>query len=218
MNDELIYDFPGVDSADENGIVAIGGNLSTGTLLNAYSKGIFPWFNQGEIIQWHSPDPRFVLFPEKIQISHSMRNVLNKHLFKFTVDKAFAQVIHNCRISKRTGEPGTWISDDIEKAYTELFKIGLAHSAEAWQNNELVGGLYGVMLGKVFFGESMFANKSNASKFAFINWAKTLQRNGIELIDCQVYTNHLKSLGAEFIPRKEFNLLLKKLISFNNSK
>ena len=218
MNDDSIYDFPEVNSADENGIVAVGGNLSLGTLINAYSKGIFPWFNEGEIIQWYSPDPRFVLFPEKIKISHSMRNVFNKHSFKFTVDKAFTQVIHNCRISKRTGEPGTWISEDIENAYFELFKKGLAHSAEAWQNNELVGGLYGVLLGKVFFGESMFANKSNASKFAFINWVNTLKRNRIELIDCQVYTNHLKSLGAEFIPRKEFNLLLKKLISFTNSK
>ena len=218
MNDDSIYDFPDVNSADENGIVAVGGNLSLGTLINAYSKGIFPWFNEGEIIQWYSPDPRFVLFPKKIKISHSMRNVFNKHSFKFTVDKAFTQVIHNCRISKRAGEPGTWISEDIENAYIGLFKKGLAHSAETWQNNELVGGLYGVIIGKVFFGESMFANKSNASKFAFINWLNTLQRNGIELIDCQVYTNHLKSLGAEFIPRKEFNLLLKKLISFTNSK
>ena len=218
MNDDSIYDFPDVNSADENGIVAVGGNLSLGTLINAYSKGIFPWFNEGETIQWYSPDPRFVLFPDKINISHSMRNVFNKHSFKFTVDKAFTQVIHNCRISKRTEEPGTWISADIENAYTGLFKKGLAHSAEAWQNNELVGGLYGVLIGKVFFGESMFANKSNASKFAFINWVKVLQKNGIELIDCQVYTNHLKSMGAEFIPRQEFNLLLKKLISLNNSK
>ena len=214
MSDDSIYDFPDVDSADENGLVAIGGNLSTGTLINAYTKGIFPWFNEGEIIQWYSPDPRFVLFPDKIKISHSMRNVFNKHSFKFTVDKAFTEVMHNCRISKRIGEPGTWISGDIENAYVELFKKGLAHSAEAWQDNELVGGLYGVLIGKVFFGESMFANKSNASKFAFINWVKALQRNEIELIDCQVYTNHLKSLGAEFIPRKEFNLLLKKINFF----
>lgn len=201
-----------MDSADENGLVAVGGNLSSGTLINAYTKGIFPWYNPGEIIQWYAPDPRFVLFPEKIKISHSMRNVFNKHLFKFTVNKAFTQVIQKCRFAKRSVGEGTWIGNDIENAYSDLFKKRFAHSAEAWQNNELVGGLYGVLIGKVFFGESMFANKSNASKFAFIKLIQSLQKNGIELIDCQVYSNHLKSLGAEFIPRKEFNSLLKKLI------
>lgn len=218
MNDELIYDFPNVNLSDENGLVAVGGNLSSGTLINAYTKGIFPWFNEGEIIHWYSPHPRFVLFPEKIKISHSMRNVFNKHSFKFTVDKAFKQVIHNCSVTKRVGETGTWISADIENAYTELYKKGLAHSAEAWQNNELVGGLYGVLIGKIFFGESMFAHKNNASKFAFINWVKILQKNKIELIDCQVYTKHLESLGAEFISREEFNSFLKKLIPFVHPK
>lgn len=213
MQEKAIYDFPDVNSSDENGLVAIGGNLSFGTLINAYKKGIFPWFNPGEIIQWFSPDPRFVLFPEKIKISHSMRSVINKHLFKFTIDKAFTNVIQNCRNAKRAGQDGTWISDEIESAYVELHKKGFAHSAEAWQNNQLAGGLYGVLIGKVFFGESMFASKTNASKFAFINWVNVLQKNGIELIDCQVYTPHLKSLGAEFISRNEFNDLLKKLIS-----
>ncbi len=212
MDEEAIYDFP-ENTGDKNGLMAIGGNLSFGTLLNAYSKGIFPWYNPGEIIQWFSPDPRFVLFPEKIKISHSMRNVFNKHLFKFTIDKAFTQVILKCRFAQRSYENGTWISDEIEKAYTDLFKKGFAHSAEAWQNNQLVGGLYGVMLGKVFFGESMFADKSNASKFAFIKMVESLKKNGIELIDCQVYTSHLESLGAEFISRKEFNALLKKWVS-----
>jgi len=212
LAEETIYDFPEINSADENGLLAIGGNLSFGTLINAYKKGIFPWYNPGETIQWYSPDPRFVLFPNKIKIGHSMRNVLNKHLFKFTMDKAFPQVIHHCRTAKRNDDPGTWISDEIEIAYNNLFQKGFAHSAEAWQNNELVGGLYGVLIGQVFFGESMFANKSNASKFAFINWVKVLEKNGIELIDCQVYTSHLESLGAEFISRKEFNVLLKKLI------
>jgi leucyl/phenylalanyl-tRNA--protein transferase len=212
LAEETIYDFPEINSADENGLLAIGGNLSFGTLINAYKKGIFPWYNPGETIQWYSPDPRFVLFPNKIKIGHSMRNVLNKHLFKFTMDKAFTQVIHHCRIAKRNDDPGTWISDEIEIAYNNLFQKGFAHSAEAWQNNELVGGLYGVLIGQVFFGESMFANKSNASKFAFINWVKVLEKNDIELIDCQVYTSHLESLGAELISRKEFNVLLKKLI------
>jgi leucyl/phenylalanyl-tRNA--protein transferase len=212
VDEEAIYDFPDVNTADEKGLLAVGGNLSFGTLMNAYKKGIFPWYNPSEIIQWFSPDPRFVLFPDKIIVSHSMRNVLNKYLFKFSMDKDFHQVMRNCRRAKRAGNQETWISDEIEIAYNNLFKKGFAHSAEAWQNNELVGGLYGVLIGKVFFGESMFANISNASKFAFINWAEVLKKNGIELIDCQVYTPHLESLGAEFISRNEFNDLLKKLI------
>ncbi|MEO8719812.1 MAG: leucyl/phenylalanyl-tRNA--protein transferase [Ginsengibacter sp.] len=212
MEEKDIYFFPDVTAADENGLLAIGGNLSFGTLINAYKKGIFPWYNPDENIQWFSPDPRFVLFPDKIKISHSMRNVMNKHLFKFTIDKAFSQVIHNCRITERNEEPGSWISNDIETAYNHLFEKGFAHSAETWKDNKLVGGLYGVLLGKVFFGESMFANESNASKFALINWGNILQKNGIELIDCQVYTPHLESLGAEFITRNDFTLLLKKWI------
>jgi leucyl/phenylalanyl-tRNA--protein transferase len=210
--DETIYDFPDVTSGNENGLIAVGGNLSFGTLINAYKRGIFPWFNPGEIIQWFSPDPRFVLFPKKIKLSHSMRNVFNKHLFRFTIDKAFREVIKNCGTAKRSAGEGTWISNEIEIAYDELFKKGFAHSAEAWQNDELVGGLYGVLVGKIFFGESMFTHKDNASKFALVNWAKVLEKNGIELIDCQVYTTHLESLGAEFISRKAFNELLKKYI------
>ena len=213
MDKEAVYDFPDVNTADQNGLVAIGGNLSNGTLLNAYRKGIFPWYSPGDIIQWYSPDPRFVLFPDHLKISHSMRNVLNKHLFQFSVDKVFTHVIRDCRLAKRKDDAGTWISDEIEEAYNNLFEKGYVHSAEAWQNNELVGGLYGVLIGKVFFGESMFANTSNASKFAFIKWVEVLQKNGIKLIDCQVYTPHLESLGAEFISRAEFNALLNKLIA-----
>lgn len=205
-------DFPPLESADMNGFLAFGSNLKVDTLLKAYPKGIFPWFNEGDLIYWYSPDPRFVLFPQKLKISHSMRNVLNKHLFKFTVDKAFPQVIKNCRMVKRKDDPGSWITDTFENAYNNLFLKGYAHSAEAWQNNELIGGLYGVLIGKVFFGESMFSNKSNASKFAFIKWIEVLQKNGIELIDCQIYSHHLESLGAELIPRKEFAGLLEKLI------
>lgn len=212
MDEEAIYDFPD-NSGNEKGLIAIGGNLSIGTLLNAYSKGIFPWYNEGEIIQWYSPDPRFVLFPDKIKISHSMRNVLNKHTFNFTVDKAFHQVIHNCRTTNRPKEAGTWISNEIEMAYIGLFEKGYAHSAEAWQNNELAGGLYGVLMGKFFFGESMFSRKSNASKFVLIKMAEALKKNGIKLIDCQVYTLHLESMGAEFISGKEFKSMLRKFIS-----
>lgn len=205
-------DFPPNNVADEDGLLAIGSNFNTGTLLKAYRRGIFPWYNEGELIFWYHPDPRFVLFPEKLTVSHSMRNVLNNHVFKFSFDKAFPQVIKNCRTKVRKDQAGTWITDEFENAYNILFKEGFAHSAEAWENNQLVGGLYGVLIGKVFFGESMFSNKSNASKFAFIKWVELLQKNGIELIDCQVYTPHLESLGAELIAREKFVGLLEKLM------
>lgn len=205
-------EFPPLTSADEEGLLAIGSNLNIDTLLKAYRGGIFPWYNDGELFYWYSPDPRFILFPKKLKISHSMRNILNKHAFKFSVDKVFPQVIKNCRIAKRKDNPDSWITDEFENAYTNLFLKGFAHSAEVWENGELIGGLYGVLIGKVFFGESMFSNKSNASKFAFMKWVELLQKNGIELIDCQVYTHHLENLGAELISRDEFSGLLKKLI------
>lgn len=211
MDQETIYDFP-QSGGNEDGLVATGGNLSPGTLINAYSKGIFPWYQIGGIVYWFSPDPRFVLFPNDLKISHSMRNVLNKNTFHFTIDNAFEQIIEKCRTIKRNGEEGTWISDDIQNAYIRLFNCGLAHSAEAWQDSRLVGGLYGVLLGKVFFGESMFAEKSNASKFALIRWTEELMRQGVQLIDCQVYTKHLESMGAGFVSGAEFKLMLKKFI------
>ena len=204
--------FPDVELADEDGLLAYGGNLLPDTLLNAYKHGIFPWNNEDEPICWYSPDPRFVLFPGKLKISSSMNKVIKDGKFKFSTDTDFAGVIKNCRMAKRKSEPGTWITDKIEKAYTNLFEKGFAHSAEAWHNKELAGGLYGVQLGKVFFGESMFAAKSNASKFAFIKYVQALQKKGVELIDCQVYTPHLESLGAEFLSRKDFTNLLNKLI------
>jgi leucyl/phenylalanyl-tRNA--protein transferase len=204
--------FPAVELADEDGLLAFGSNLSIETLLKAYKKGIFPWYNENEPICWYSPNPRFVLFPGKMKISSSMRTVIKSRKFRFSVDKNFADVVKNCRQAKRKGEPGTWITDEIEKAYLTLFEKGFAHSAEAWHNNELAGGLYGVQLGKVFFGESMFANQSNASKFAFIKYVQLLQETGVKIIDCQVYTPHLESLGAEFISRKDFTRLLNKLV------
>lgn len=204
--------FPDVESADEEGLLALGGNILNSTLLRAYRLGIFPWYNADEPICWYCPDPRFVLFPDKIKISSSMKKIIRDDEFTFSTDKNFPEVIKNCRIAKRKGAPGTWISDEIENAYTNLFKSGYAHSAEAWQNDELVGGLYGVRLGKVFFGESMFSKTSNASKFAFIKYVEFLRNEGIEIIDCQVYTPHLKSLGAQFISRKDFTGLLNKLI------
>ncbi|HXS55610.1 MAG TPA: leucyl/phenylalanyl-tRNA--protein transferase [Hanamia sp.] len=197
-------EFPAAGSADDDGLIAVGSNLDVNTLLKAYHGGIFPWFNEGEFIYWYSPDPRFVLFPKNLKISHSMRNVLNKNIFSFRVDNDFKRVIQSCRTAKRKGDPGSWISNEFEKAYTDLFELGFAHSAEAWQNNELVGGLYGVLLGKVFFGESMFSHKSNASKFALIKWTELLEKNGIRLIDCQVYSEHLETLGAGLISREDF--------------
>jgi leucyl/phenylalanyl-tRNA---protein transferase len=204
--------FPDVELADEDGLLAFGSNLSIETLLKAYKKGIFPWYNENEPICWYSPNPRFVLFPDKLKVSSSMKAIIRNNIFRFSVDKCFPDVIRNCRMVKRKGEPGTWITDDIEKAYFTLFENGLAHSAEAWLNKELAGGLYGVQIGKVFFGESMFARVTNASKFAFIKYVQLLREQGIGIIDCQVYTPHLESLGAEFISRKDFTRMLNKLI------
>ena len=206
------YDFPPNNVADEDGLFAIGSNFNTGTLLKAYRQGIFPWYNEGELIFWYHPDPRFVLFPEKLTVKPQHAKCVKRHVFTFSLDKAFPQVIKNCR-TKRKDREAHGLADEFENAYNTLFKEGFAHSAEAWQNNQLVGGLYGVLIGKVFFGESMFSNKSNASKFAFIKWIEILQKNGIELIDCQGYTPHLESLGAELIPRNEFVRLLEKLIA-----
>ena len=205
--------FPDVELADEDGLLAFGSNLSVETLLKAYKEGIFPWYNENEPICWYCPNPRFVLFPEKLRISSSMKVVIKRGTFKFTVDRNFAGVMKNCRIAKRKGEQGTWITPDIEAAYHSLFENGFAHSAEAWHNTKMAGGLYGVQLGRVFFGESMFTDESNASKFAFIKYVQLLQEKGVGIIDCQVYTAHLESLGAEFITREDFTKLLRVLIS-----
>jgi leucyl/phenylalanyl-tRNA--protein transferase len=205
---ELI--FPPVDQADEEGLLAIGGDLSVDRLLLAYKNGIFPWYNEDEPICWWSPDPRFVLSPDKLKVTKSMQTVLNNGTFRFTINRAFEEVIKNCKSATRRDQDGTWISPEVQEAYIQLHKQGYAHSAEAWQNGELVGGLYGVRLGKIFFGESMFSKTSNASKFAFINYVKQLQKEDVQLIDCQIYTDHLKSLGATMLDRKSFTQLLYK--------
>jgi leucyl/phenylalanyl-tRNA--protein transferase len=199
-----------VHLAEPDGLLAIGGDLSPNRLLNAYKKGIFPWY-EGEYILWWCPDPRFVLFPNELKISHSMKQLMKQNAFQFTVDKAFDRVIHQCRVMKRKDQHGTWITDAVEKGYNKMHQLGYAHSAEAWKGNELVGGLYGMRIGKVFFGESMFSTASNASKFAFINYVPQLKADGVELIDCQVYTPHLETLGARMIPRSEFVHLLNQL-------
>lgn len=195
--------FPPVTDALPDGLLAIGGDLSVERLLLAYQKGIFPWFD-GEVPMWWCPDPRFVLFPNELKVSKSMKMLLKRNAFKFTVNKAFEQVIKACKEKERTDQNGTWITDNVEAAYIELHRLGYATSAEAWINNELAGGLYGVRIGNIFFGESMFSHVSNASKFAFIQFVKMLTEDGTELIDCQVYTEHLESMGAKMIDRNKF--------------
>ncbi len=202
--------FPPATNATEDGLLAIGGDLSEERLLLAYRKGIFPWF-EDSLPLWWSPDPRFILLPHQLKISKSMQHVLRSNSFQFTTNSSFEEVIYHCKTAKRNSE-GTWITDEVEKAYINLYKKGYACSAETWQNNKLIGGLYGVRMGKVFFGESMFSHVSNASKFAFINYVQQLISEGVVLIDCQLYTNHLESLGARMISRNDFLDLLKTYI------
>lgn len=195
--------FPPVTEALADGLLAIGGDLSVERLLLAYKNGIFPWFD-GDIPMWWCPDPRFVLFPNELKVSKSMKVLLKRDAFEFTINKAFTMVIKACKEKERNNQDGTWITDDVEAAYIELYKLGYAHSAEVWINSELAGGLYGIRMCNIFFGESMFSHVSNASKFAFIKYVDILQKEGVQLIDCQVYTEHLESLGARMINRDEF--------------
>lgn len=203
--------FPPVTEADEEGILAIGGDLSPERLLLAYKSGIFPWFNEGEPILWWAPDPRMVLFFDELAISKSMRKILNKKMFKVTYNKNFKEVILNCQQIKREGQDGTWISDEMIEAYCKLNEEGVAKSVEVWQDDVLVGGLYGIDLGKgnIFCGESMFSKVSNASKTAFIALALYLKKENYKLLDCQVYNPHLESLGCREIGRDEFMSILK---------
>ena len=195
--------FPPVEEASYEGILAVGGDLSVERLLMAYNNGIFPWFDADEPILWWSPPERMVVNPNDYKVSKSLRNILNRNIFEVTINKDFESVIENCQQIARKGQDGTWISDDIIKSYTELHQLGKAKSFEVWQNNELVGGLYGLDLGNVFCGESMFAKVSNASKAGFI-WFIEQYKSKFKLIDCQVYTPHLESLGAREIPKLEF--------------
>lgn len=195
---------PPASTADMEGLVALGGTLTHQRLEEAYSKGIYPWYNEDDPVMWWSPDPRMVLFPEKLHVPKSMRPFINRRAFSVTVNRAFEQVMLNCAQASRPDQEGTWINKEMLDAYTSWHKEGRVHSFEAWQDGEIVGGLYGVSIGKVFFGESMFSLVPNASKYAFIKAVKFLQAQGVELIDCQMETNHLKRFGAELIPREEF--------------
>ena len=210
--DHTALDFPPPQLAEPDGLLAMGGDLSPDRLLTAYRQGIFPWY-EGEHILWWFPDPRFVLYPEELKLSKSVKPLLNHHAFDFTINKAFPDVIRHCQQIERNGQNGTWITKEVEKAYTRMHELGYAHSAEVWKDGELVGGLYGIRLGKVFFGESMFSRKSNASRFAFAKYVAILQSEGVELIDCQVYTQYLESMGAKMIEGKDFSRLLKELIA-----
>ena len=195
--------FPPVSEA-EDGLLAVGGDLEPIRIIEAYKHGVFPWYSDDEPILWWSPDPRFVLFPENLKISKSMKTVINSGKFSITMNKDFAQVISNCQKMFRKGQEATWITNEMQEAYIKLHELGIAESVEVWENDVLVGGMYGLRFGDVFCGESMFAKVSNASKLAFIWFVQKFEREGGKLIDCQVPTTHLGSLGAEEIKRENF--------------
>ncbi|MCX7921513.1 MAG: leucyl/phenylalanyl-tRNA--protein transferase [Clostridia bacterium] len=209
LTEELVFPHP--DLADEDGILAVGGDLSIDRLLLAYCNGIFPWFSEGEPILWWSPDPRFVLFPSDINISKSMNKFLKKSRYRVTFDTSFEKVITLCG-ELRT--EGTWINDEMIEAYCALHRLGFAHSVETWHEDRLVGGLYGVSLGRCFFGESMFSTMDNASKTALITLSQSLLERNFLMIDCQVYSKHLESMGAVNLERKEFLKYLEKSLCY----
>lgn len=196
--------FPHPSLAEPGGLLAIGGDLSPERLVLAYRNGIFPWFEDDGNFFWYSPDPRFVLFPAELKVQKSMRSIFNRQKFTYSLDTAFEQVMQACALLPRGGQEGSWISEDFIEGYTELHRQGVAHSVEVWESGELVGGLYGLSLGRIFFGESMFTRVPNASKAGFITLVRALEQNGFWLIDCQQETQHLGSLGARSIARELF--------------
>jgi leucyl/phenylalanyl-tRNA--protein transferase len=200
----VTHEFPPVAMSSPQGVIAVGGDLHPNRLLKAYQEGIFPWYNDGEPIIWHCPDPRMVLRPQEVYISKSMRKVLRNNTFKVTFNQNFPEVITHCKHVYREGQWGTWITDELHDAMLQLHKMGYAKSVEVWQDGKLVGGLYGMDLGNVFTGDSMFSLVSNASKVAFIHLCQKLEQENYDLLDCQVYNEHLASLGAYEIPRTEF--------------
>ncbi|CAG2534279.1 leucyl/phenylalanyl-tRNA--protein transferase [Maribacter dokdonensis] len=207
LTDELV--FPPVENANVEGLLAVGGDLSPERLLLAYQNGIFPWFDNDSIILWWSPDPRMVLFPNEIKVSKSMKKVIRNKQFRLTKNTCFEKVLEYCSSVPREGQDGTWITEAMKTAYIKLHKNGIAQSYEVWEEDKLVGGLYGVDLGHVFCGESMFSLTSNASKFAFIKLAEELFLKEYKVIDCQLHTDHLASMGAKEIARKDFMAILK---------
>lgn len=204
--DPVVYSFPPVEHALEepNGLLAAGGDLCAGRLIEAYRRGIFPWYESPQPILWWSPSPRMVLFPDKVHVSRSLEKRFKRQEYQLSFDRAFEQVIVHCSSVDREGQAGTWIGEEMITAYQELYQLGHAHSVESWYDGELVGGLYGLAIGQVFFGESMFSLRTDASKVAFVHLARQLQAWGFALIDCQVANPHLVSLGAEEIDRDQF--------------
>lgn len=200
----LLEPFPSLEHADSDGLLAIGGDLSPERLQCAYSQGIFPWFEDGQPILWWSPDPRCVLYPDQFKTSSSLRRSIAKQAFTISYDTAFEQVIEACAVPRALQSGGTWITSGMYDAYCRLYDLGCAHSAEVWQGSDLVGGLYGVSLGQIFYGESMFSRVSDASKFALKSLCERLVSRNYKLIDCQVESAHLLSLGAVCISRKQF--------------
>jgi leucyl/phenylalanyl-tRNA---protein transferase len=213
LGPEEFFPFPPPQTADEWGVVCSGGNLSPGLLLSAYRQGLFPWFSENEPLLWWSPDPRFVLYPESLHVSQTMRKIIKRGAFELSLDRDFEATIAACSATPRKGQDGTWISPDMIEAYCELHRLGYAHSAEARLDGRLVGGLYGVSLGSIFFGESMFSLVSDASKAVFIPLVQRLKAEGFTLIDSQVYTDHLAGLGAVNIPRNDYLAALKGALS-----
>jgi leucyl/phenylalanyl-tRNA---protein transferase len=201
--------FPPVEEADDDGILAVGGDLSPERLILAYKSGVFPWFNEEEPILWWAPKKRMVLFFDDLIVSKSMKKIISQNDFTITFNQNFRQVISNCKAIKRKDQDDTWISNEMIEAYCKLHEMGIAKSVEVWQNNQLVGGLYGIDLDTVFCGESMFSKTSNASKIAFISLVNHLKSNNYKLLDCQVHNNHLASLGCKEIDRTHFMKLLK---------
>ncbi|MFK8282829.1 leucyl/phenylalanyl-tRNA--protein transferase [Capnocytophaga cynodegmi] len=200
--------FPSPEIASEEGIVAYGYDLTPERLLEAYQNGIFPWYNEEEPVLWWSPNPRFVLFPEKLHISKNIKKLLRKNIYQVTYNQSFEEVIINCASIPRKGQDGTWIHPEMITTYTQLHQLGYAHSVEVWYENQLVGGLYGIKMGNIFCGESMFSRKSNASQVGFITFLQ--QHPEIKLVDCQVYSEYLEKLGAEEIPRTQFLEIIRK--------
>lgn len=207
LGDELL--FPPPSMAEPDGLLAVGGDLSPERIVSAYAQGIFPWYAEDSPILWWSPDPRLVLFPRELIISRSLRQLLRRQQYRITVDTAFERVIAGCASADRGDDAGTWITEEMQQAYGELHAQGYAHSVESWLGDELAGGLYGISLGRIFFGESMFARRANASKVAFATIVQKLGADGFNLIDCQVKTRHLQSFGAREIAGREFRDILK---------
>ena len=212
LNENERFSFPDPAASEHNSIVAWGGNLSPGMLLSAYEQGLFPWYSEGEPVIWHSPDPRYIIHAGKLRVSSSMKKLLRRGEYSVCFDRDFRGVITACSEAPRPGQGGTWITADMIAAYTELHRLGRAHSAEAYFEGELTGGCYGLRLGKAFFGESMFFRRSNASKAAFITLAQHLFEDGVRFIDCQTHTRHLVSLGSEKISRKDYLALLRETL------